>query len=361
MQSNVSAFDVRRLGVVMRPEPGRSDEIEGVLNPAAARGPDGELYLFPRLVGEGNYSRIGLARVLFDGAGDPFGVERLGYALEPKEPYELCPAEGTGGCEDARVTFLPSLGVYVMAYAALGPAGPRLAAAISSDCLSWERLGLIEFEADQQLGVDFNAYHNKDGAYGPEIFIAPNGLRCIGLLHRPLYTRPEDAPAGVRKAVPSIWVSYCDEDEVRKDVHALTHVRDHRIGIDPEHPWEHLRIGAGTPPIRTRLGMMAVYHGVSGSLASSPGEKSIVNYAAGVVFFETGPDGGIRYRSDSPVMIPETLEERVGIVNNVVFPTGVDDRGDGTFDIYYGMADHYIGVARMRLPAELPPFEDNQL
>ena len=221
MQNNVSAFDVRRLGVVMRPEPGRSDEIEGVLNPAAARGPDGELYLFPRLVGEGNYSRIGLARVLFDRAGDPFGVERLGYALEPQEPYELRPGDGTGGCEDARVTFLPSLGIYVMAYAAWGPTGPRLAAAISSDCLSWERLGLIVFEADQELAVDFNAYHNKDGAYGPEIFIAPNGRRCIGLLHRPLYTRPEDAPAGVRKAVPSIWVSYCEEEAVRNDVHAL--------------------------------------------------------------------------------------------------------------------------------------------
>jgi len=31
----------------MEPEPGNSQEIEGVLNPAAARGPDGKLYLFP--------------------------------------------------------------------------------------------------------------------------------------------------------------------------------------------------------------------------------------------------------------------------------------------------------------------------
>jgi beta-1,4-mannooligosaccharide phosphorylase len=53
-----------------------------VLNPAAARGRDGELYLFPRLVAEGNYSRIGRARVRFDD-GRPDGVERLGVALEP--------------------------------------------------------------------------------------------------------------------------------------------------------------------------------------------------------------------------------------------------------------------------------------
>lgn len=340
----------------MRPEPGRSDEVEGILNPAAARGRDGELYLFPRLVGRGNYSRIGLARVLFDGAANPVGVERLGYALEPREPYELRPADGTGGCEDARVTFLPSLGVYVMAYAAWGPSGPRLAAAVSDDGLSWERLGPIVFEADAPAGVDFNAYDNKDGAYGPEIFVAPNGRRCIGFLHRPMYSRAEQAPVGVRKAVPSIWVSYCDEEAVRRDIHALTHVRDHRLGIDPEHPWEHLRIGAGTPPIRTPLGMMVIYHGVAGSLANAPGEKSVVNYTAGVVFFETGPDGGIRYRSDVPMLIPETPEERLGVVNNVVFPTGVDDRGDGTIDIYYGMADRYIGAARMWLPQQLPGF-----
>jgi hypothetical protein len=75
----------------MEPEPGNPQEIEGVLNPAAARGPDGELYLFPRLVARGNYSRIGIARVRFNEAGDPVGVERLGIALEPEADYELKP------------------------------------------------------------------------------------------------------------------------------------------------------------------------------------------------------------------------------------------------------------------------------
>jgi beta-1,2-mannobiose phosphorylase / 1,2-beta-oligomannan phosphorylase len=47
-------------------------------------------------------------------------------------------------------------------------------------------------------------------------------------------------------------------------------------------------------------------------------------------------------------------EETQGTVNNVVFPTGVDDRGNGVLDIYYGMADRYIGVARLHLPEQLP-------
>ena len=69
----MSGFKLQRLGMLMEPEPGNPHEIEGVLNPAAARGPDGQLYLFPRLVARGNYSRIGIARVRFNEAGDPAG------------------------------------------------------------------------------------------------------------------------------------------------------------------------------------------------------------------------------------------------------------------------------------------------
>ena len=72
----------------MEPLPGEPQEAEGVLNPATARSRDGELYLFPRLVARGNYSRIGRARLLFDADGKPSGVERLGIVLEPDEAWE---------------------------------------------------------------------------------------------------------------------------------------------------------------------------------------------------------------------------------------------------------------------------------
>ena len=80
----MSGLKLQRLGMLMEPELGNAHEVEGVLNPAAARGPNGELYLFPRLVARENYSRIGIARVRFNKAGDPSGVERLGIALEPE-------------------------------------------------------------------------------------------------------------------------------------------------------------------------------------------------------------------------------------------------------------------------------------
>ena len=78
----MNEFKLRRLGILMEPEPGNPLEVEGVLNPAAVRGPDGNLYLFPRLVARGNYSHIGIARVRFNETGNPVGVERLGIALE---------------------------------------------------------------------------------------------------------------------------------------------------------------------------------------------------------------------------------------------------------------------------------------
>jgi len=93
----MTAFQLRRLGLIMEPEPGNPLEVGGVLNPAGVRGPDGHYYLFPRLVARGNYSRIGIARVKFNMDGDPVGVERLGIALEPKADYELRP--GGGGCD----------------------------------------------------------------------------------------------------------------------------------------------------------------------------------------------------------------------------------------------------------------------
>ncbi len=136
-------FTLKRLGMVMEPEAGNPQEIGGVLNPAAVRGPDGELYLFPRLVAQGNYSRIGIARVQFNETGDPVGVERLGIALEPEADYERRP-DG-GGCEDPRITFVEPLKRYIMTYTAFSLQGPRIALALSADLFHWQRLGLATF------------------------------------------------------------------------------------------------------------------------------------------------------------------------------------------------------------------------
>lgn len=293
----------------MEPDPLDPREAWGVLNPACARGPDGELYLFPRLVAEGNYSRIGRARVVFD-HGAPSDVERLGLALEPQEPWEA------NGVEDPRITFLAELGLYVIAYTAFGPRGPRVALAVSSDLEQWERKGLVRF------GDELDSVDNKDAAFFPEPVAGPDGGPAFALLHRP-----------VNEERPGIWLSFA------KDPTDLGELSGHRKIAGPERPWEDLKIAAGPPPIRVDGGWLLLHHGVAG--------RPEARYCAGAMLLDPTEVWRVRDRTAKPLLEPKTIAEREGIVPNVVFPTALDERSDGTADVYYGMADSRIGVARL--------------
>ena len=126
----------------------------------------------------------------------------------------------------------------------------------------------------------------------------------------------------------------------------------HRLAT-PVSPWERLKIGGGTPPVLTRHGWLIVYHGVS-ELAESSNDEHPLCYSAGVMVLSKEHPRVIRYRSAEPVLTPELPQERRGTVANVVFPTGIDRRDDlgspDRFDVYYGMADNRIGVARLDVP-----------
>jgi len=344
----------------MRPIAGDRNEEEGVLNPAAIRGRDGELYLFPRLVARGNYSRIGIARVLFSDGGDPVGVERLGIALEPREEYEMRP-DG-GGCEDPRITFVEPLNRFVMTYTAFSSKGPRIAIAVSEDLFSWERLGLASFQTHQ--GIEFDGIDNKDALIFPIAIPAPDGRLTLAMVHRPLFpgTTPEKTvqrkwPRCIDIQHESIWISYsfCPLTQpCNKKLNHLCHFESHRRLASPASPWEKLKIGGGAPPILTKHGWMLLYHGVS-----APTDTTGVSYHAGVMILDKHQPHLIRYRSAEPIMSPDMEGEKRGVVENVVFPTGLDHRIDidqnDRFDVYFGMADSQIGVASLTIPEELPP------
>jgi beta-1,2-mannobiose phosphorylase / 1,2-beta-oligomannan phosphorylase len=357
----MSGFQMQRLGVVMEPEPGNPLEAEGVLNPAAVRGPDGELYLFPRLVARGNFSRIGIARVKFNDNGNPTGVERLGIALEPEADYELRP-DRSGGCEDPRISYGDDIKRYVMTYTAFSPKGPRIALAVSEDLFHWERLGLATFCPYE--GIEFDGVDDKDASIFPVAVPEPDGQPAMAILHRPLFpgTRPEDTahhPAArmVDLHRESIWISYCPIARKNSGLYHLCHFTSHHRLASPVAAWERLKIGGGTPPVLTRHGWLVIYHGVS-ETAESTAKGHNLRYSAGVMVLSEKQPSIIRYRSPEPVLTPELPQERVGTIGDVVFPTGIDRRDDlglpDRFDVYYGMADDRIGVARLDVPEWLP-------
>jgi predicted GH43/DUF377 family glycosyl hydrolase len=354
-------FQLHRIGLVMEPEPGNPMEAEGILNPAAVRGPDGQLYLFPRMVARGNYSRIGIARVRFNEAGDPVGAERLGIALEPEADYERRPGGG-GGCEDPRITFVEPLQRYVMTYTAFSPEGPRIALALSEDLFHWERLGLATFRPFE--GIEFDGVDDKDAGVFPVAIPDPSGKPALAILHRPLFpgTLPEEkkrhaAFGKVDLHRESIWISYCPTAMVGSGPYHLSHFTAHRRLASPVASWERLKIGGGAPPMLTRHGWLIIYHGVGETGESSVGGRKL-RYSAGVTVLSKEHPRLIRYRSLRPALTPDSPLESHGTFANVVFPTGIDRRGDlgspDRFDVYYGMADNRIGVARLDVPERLP-------
>jgi len=284
--------------------------------------------------------------------GDRVLFERLGYALEPAAPYELRPpGMGGMGCEDPRATFVPVLDRYVMSYTAYGPAGPRIVLALSPDGYAWERLGLVDFSAH---GLPDG--NDKDAAFFPEPVRSPDGVLALAFYHRPMdriSTLDGHAAIPALLALPAlerecVRIAYVPLAAVQDDVRNLLRPTESCIVLAPDGPWGRLKTGGGTPPVRIAEGWLSFFHAVD---AHEVDGRYMMTYSAGIVVHDADQPHLVRYRSPEPVLAPSTPDEMHGVVSNVVFPTGIDVRGERSFDIYYGMADAKIGRASVELAA----------
>ena len=351
----IAVFDARltRLGVAVEPD-GDASEREGVLNPASARTRDGKLLLYPRVVSAGNVSRIAIFEAEDSEAAPAF--RRAGFALEPTTPYEFRDVPGGFGCEDPRVTFVPILDTYLMAYTAFGPAGPRIAIATSDDGYAWERLGLADFSAPGLPAGD-----DKDAAFFPEPVLSPEGVLSLAMYHRPMiHVSAVDA----RAAIPIILgippserectrIAYIPLDAVLANRRNLLTIAESVLVLAPADAWGSLKNGAGTPPVRIAEGWLSFFHGVDPQV-DGEGARTGMRYSAGIVIHDLERPDRVLYRSSQPVLVPETADERRGMVHNVVFPTAIDaapGSAEREYDVFYGMADSRIGRVRVQLPA----------
>lgn len=345
---DVDAY-VERLGIALEPN-GHFSEAEGIINPASARDRQGRLLLYPRMVAKGNVSRVGLVLAIPDGL--TYRFERLGFALEPEANYEL--NEGGHGCEDPRVTFIAALDRYLMGYTACGPQGPRAAFAWSSDGYEWHRTGLAHFPEDLQLSRD-----DKDVVFFPEPVISPAGVESIAFYHRPMHEIPSaDGKSEIQTILScdadrrqSIRIAYVPLGAVRDDISNLTRVTESVLVMSPGESWGRIKLGGGTVPLRIEEGFLSLFHGVD--MEEHADGSFTKRYRAGIVIHDPVHPHKVLYRSPAPVLAPETEDELTGTVNNVVFPTALEpaatSAGGHVFDVFYGMADYKIGLARLAL------------
>ncbi|MBV9278812.1 MAG: glycosidase, partial [Chloroflexi bacterium] len=186
-------------------------------------------------------------------------------------------------------------------------------------------------------------------SFFPAPVVAPDGTLSFACMHRPMTGGDHrwSSSSHLADLPSSIWVSYVPVADVLRGASQLLRLRQHRLVLRPEFAWEHVKVGGGAPPILTEDGWLLFYHGIE-DLAGA-GEPGRLRYAAGAFLVDRDDVSRVTWRSSHAILAPCTEEEMSGVVDNVVFPTGVDLVDDQTVDVYYGMADARIGVARAYL------------
>lgn len=272
---------------------------------------DGDkVHMLYRAIGEyENYiSRIGYAY-----SKDGFSFTRRNeIAISPTEEYEKY------GIEDPRLVEIDHQAyisyVILSGYVRDRPLAST-ALATTTDYIDYTRLGIITSkESDNKDVVLFPEKINEKLSSGEE-------KMTYFFLHRP--SSWIGSAYGVDR--PSIWLG---------EGNSLTSFEKHMLLLKPEEKWESLKVGAGTPPIKTKHGWLVIYHGVSNDRV----------YSAGAAILDLKEPGKVLGRTKKPILEPEETYERHGDVDNVVFPTGACEI-DGTLFVYYGGADKVCCLA----------------
>ena len=269
-----------------------------VFNPGATRLHDGTTLLLCRVEDRRGLSHLCAAR-------SANGRDNWSIDAEPG----LCPdlnhyPEELWGIEDPRITFVPELGRYAIAYTAFGKAGPGVALALTEDFRSFERLGLVAQPEDKDAAL---LPRRVDGNFA--------------LLHRPMTHGRGD-----------IWLSFSPD---------LRSWGGHRPVLQARRGgwWDANKVGLSPPLIETPRGWLMLYHGVRQTASGSI-------YRLGAALLDLDQPDRCLLRGRSWMFGPEAVYEREGDVGNVAFPCGYTLGPDGdALNLYYGAADTSVALA----------------
>ena len=107
-------------------------------------------------------------------------------------------------------------------------------------------------------------------------------------------------------------------------------------------PEDHVE--AGAPPLKTKDGWLLVYSYISNYFSES--RERLFGVEAALLDFDN--PFHIIGKTEAPIFVPEEYYETIGLVPNIVFPSGGLIRGK-RLRIYYGAADTTCCVATIRL------------
>ncbi len=220
------------------------------------------------------------------------------------------------GAEDARITWIEEDGLYAITYTGYSPIGPRVCLITTDDLLAPDRY--------QRHGPRI-AGDNKNCVVFPETI---DGQYVI--LHRPM------------PRIECVRVSSLDDEWPVKGTTLLGPRSD---------TWRSSRVGAGSPPIRTRIGWLFAFHG-----ATTIEEGNV--YSMGWCVLELENPETVLYVSGTPPLTPEApYEIEMGLIPQldhanfingvqVVFAQGLVEVGEDLI-VYYGAADVTVAGARV--------------
>ncbi|MGA8740250.1 MAG: glycosidase [Terracidiphilus sp.] len=272
--------------------------INSVFNAGAVLLPDGDTLLLCRVEDRSGLSHLCAAR-------SANGIDA--WRIDPKPTLIGNPSEypeEIWGIEDPRITYVPELEQYAVAYTSFARGGPGVSLALTKDFRNFERFGVIMSPEDKDAAL---LPRRIDGRWA--------------LIHRPVTT------LGAH-----MWISYSPD---------LRHWGSHKIILEARRGgwWDANKIGLCSPPIETAKGWLAIYHGVRQTASGNI-------YRLGLALFDLERPDKCLQRGDSWVFGPEAPYERGGDVNDVVFPCGQTIGADGdTINLYYGVADSSVALA----------------
>ena len=292
---------------ILKPKRIHSWEAHAVFNGCPVK-KDDKIYLIYRALSRDHYHNIAQTRLHLSTIGLAPSTDGIHFhdrkcIITPEQPWEQF------GCEDPRVTKIDD--TYYIFYTALSTypfnaQGIKVGVALTKDLYTIE---------EKHLVTPFNA---KGMALFPE--------KINGKYWATLTVHTDMPPAAV------CLVSFDHISDIWNQNLWQTWYENYEQNILPLARSPHDHVECGATPLKTDEGWLMIYSYIKNYFTGNP------LFGIEAVLLDLENPKNIIAHTKAPLLTPDEYYERIGIVPNVVFPTGILEE-DNNLHLYYGAAD----------------------